>query len=114
MFDNLPADASVPVDKNGLDKSSSKDLRADVGMNSSTVQREIAAQESDRQLSFAGDNSFANQGADPNTFQTFMASNSHRGANQNNVGLPIDKVEAVSIAAQSLHGTRKTGEKPGS
>ena len=60
MFDPLPAEGSQHLDKQGLDKSSSKDLRQDGAMNSSSVQREIAAQESDRQLSFAGDNSFAN------------------------------------------------------
>ena len=60
MFDPLPAEGSQNLDKQGLDKSSSKDLRQDGAMNSSSVQREIAAQESDRQLSFAGDNSFAN------------------------------------------------------
>lgn len=62
MFDPLPADGgSARVDKHGLDNSSSKDLHnANEVRKSSSVQREIAAQESDRQLSFAGENSFAN------------------------------------------------------
>ena len=98
MFDPIPADggSAQRVGKDGLDKSSSRDLRqgGDAMMGSSSVQREIAAQESDRQLSFAGDNSFANQGAEVNNFTTFMVTNSHRGAaanEENDVGVPLDR-----------------------
>ena len=100
MFDPIPADggSAQRLGKDGcLDKSSSRDdLRQgrEAMMGSSSVQREIAAQESDRQLSFAGDNSFANQGAEVNNFTTFMVTNSHRGAvanEDNDVGVPLDR-----------------------
>ena len=50
MFDPLPEGGSARrVSKKDLDNSSSKDLRpTNDAVNSSSVQREIAAQESDR------------------------------------------------------------------
>lgn len=63
-------------------------------------------------MSFAGDNSFANQGAEPNNFQTFMVSNSQRGAGD--VDTPLDRAQAVSIAAKSNYNQRNTADKPGS
>ena len=59
----------MKVKKYGLAQSSSKDIGT-IGGVSSSVHQEIAAQDSERQLSFAGD-------TPDNNFQTFMVSSAN-------------------------------------
>ena len=95
MFDPIPAENTGK--KIGLAESNSQVVSGGPEANHSSIQQEILAQESDRQLSFADDTqNFSNQDA-VNNQTTFQMTTNRTGTDDKST--PEDRAAAISLAA---------------
>ena len=97
MFDALPEE-NKDLRKSGLAQSSSKELRANPGRISSRKE----GQESERQLSFAGDGQAFSNPDEANNFQTFQNSNRNDPS----------KIESAALGNRKVSRESKPGSQP--